>query len=226
MTDTSTNDHASLQHELDSLRDRFATQTTAAELAVMAGARAGLLESGRLARCLHQGDRAPAFTLPDPIGRPVNLSHILAMGPAVITFYRGAWCPYCNLTLRAYQKVLPDIRRLGATLLAISPERPDREQAVLLKNFLQYTVLSDLGNGVARQFGLVYQLTGPVRELFLGHGIDLAAINGDDSWELPLPGTFVVDRNGIVRLASVDVDPARRMEPAAIIAVLTELASG
>jgi peroxiredoxin len=114
----------------------------------------------------------------------------------------------------------------GASLVAISPQRPDTEQAVLLKNFLQYAVLSDLGNIVARQFGLVYRLDEAVQKLFRGYGVDLAAVNGDDSWELPLPGTFVIDRTGIVRLAFVDVDYTKRLEPAAILDTLAALAGG
>jgi peroxiredoxin len=122
--------------------------------------------------------------------------------------------------LRAYQKLIPTIKELGAQLVAISPQLPDHSQAALLKNFLEYEVLSDVGNRVAREYRLVYQVAEPVQAVYRNFGIDLADHNGDASWELPMPGTFVVDRERIVRLAFVDADYTRRLEPAAIIACL------
>jgi peroxiredoxin len=127
--------------------------------------------------------------------------------------------------LRAYQKILPQIKALGAELLAISPQTPDSSQATLLKNFLQYEVLSDVGNHVARRFGLVYPLGAEMRGIYLGFGVDLAAYNGDDSWELPLPGTFVIDHALTVRLSFVDSDYTRRLEPERILETLREIGS-
>ena len=128
--------------------------------------------------------------------------------------------------MRAYQKILPQIKALGAELIAISPQTPDKSQATLLKNFLQYEVLSDIGNLVARQYGLVYPLGAEVRRIYLGFGVDLAEYNGDDSWELPLPGTFIVDRTMTVRLSFVDADYVRRLEPATIIEALQVILRG
>lgn len=108
-------------------------------------------------------------------------------------------------------------------MVAISPQLPDHSQAVLLKNFLEYEVLSDVGNRVAREYRLVYQVADPVQAVYRGFGIDLADHNGDASWELPMPGTFVVDRSCIVRLAFVDADYTRRLEPAEIIACLSTM---
>lgn len=108
--------------------------------------------------------------------------------------------------------------------MAVSPQSPDRTQASLLHNFLDYEVLSDLGNQVARHYRLVVPVTEPFRKLYRQFGVDLAVENADDSWELPLPGTFVIDREGIVRLAFVDADHTKRLEPAAIIACLERLA--
>jgi peroxiredoxin len=122
--------------------------------------------------------------------------------------------------LRAYQKILPQIKRLGGELLAISPQTPDRSQATLLKNFLEYEVLSDVSNRVARRFGLVYPLGSEVRRIYLGFGVDLAEYNGDNSWELPLPGTFIIDRTMTIRLSFADADYTRRLEPAAILYTL------
>jgi peroxiredoxin len=176
--------------------------------------------SGITEQVLKAGAQAPDFTLPNPVGTPVNLEKELKNGPVVVTFYRGMWCPYCSLQLRAYQKILPEIIRLGASLLAISPQSPDKSQATLLKNFLQYEVLSDLGNVVARQFGLVYQVPEWVRSLYLSFGADLPAFNGDSSWELPIPGTFVIGSDRRILVAYADSDPRNRLEPADILDAL------
>jgi peroxiredoxin len=176
--------------------------------------------SGITELVLKSGAQAPGFTLPNAVGRPVTLVAALEKGPVVVTFYRGIWCPYCSLQLRAYQKVLPDIIRLGASLLAVSPQNPDKSQATLLKNFLQYEVLSDLGNAVARQFGLVYQVPEWVRPSYLSFGTNLPEFNGDSSWELPIPGTFVIGKERRILLACADSDPRKRLEPAAILEAL------
>lgn len=126
--------------------------------------------------------------------------------------------------MRAYQKILPEILALGASLLAISPQSPDKSQATLLKNFLQYEVLSDLGNAVARRYGLVYSVPEWVRELYVSFGVDLPKFNADDSWELPIAGTFVVDRERRIVASYAEGDPRNRMEPAAILAALQTVA--
>ncbi|HBG06720.1 MAG: alkyl hydroperoxide reductase [Geobacteraceae bacterium GWC2_58_44] len=179
--------------------------------------------SGITERVAKAGDQAPDFTLPNAVGVPKTLSASLESGPAVVTFYRGIWCPYCSLQLKAYQKILPEILRLGASLMAISPQSPDKSQATLLKNFLQYEVLSDLGNVVARNYGLVYQVPEWVRSLYISFGTDLPAFNGDDSWELPIAGTFVVAKNRRIVLAYADTDARNRLEPKAILEALGTL---
>jgi peroxiredoxin len=180
--------------------------------------------SGITELVLKNGAQAPGFTLPNAVGRPVSLDAALENGPVVVTFYRGIWCPYCSLQLRAYQKVLPEILQMGASLLAISPQNPDKSQATLLKNFLQYEVLSDLGNAVARQFGLVYQVPEWVRPSYLSFGTNLPEFNGDNSWELPIPGTFVIGKERRILLAYADSDPRNRLEPAAILEALGKVA--
>ena len=180
--------------------------------------------SGITERVLKTGEQAPDFTLPNAVGTPKTLSTALQNGPVVVTFYRGNWCPYCNLQLRAYQQVLPEILRLGGSLMAISPQSPDKSQATLLKNFLQYEVLSDLGNAVARQFGLVYQVPEWVRDLYISFGTDLPAFNGDQSWELPIPGTFVIGADRRIVLAYASSDARNRLEPKAILEALATLA--
>jgi peroxiredoxin len=180
--------------------------------------------SGAAERALKEGARAPDFTLPDTLGKPVTLSHLLAQGPVVITFYRGEWCPYCHLELRAYQQALPELRSLGASLVAISPQTPDHSLTTAEKMDLTFAVLSDVGNAVARQFGLAFTIDAAVRGAHQQVGADLPAFNGDDSWELPMAATFVVDRSGVVRLAFVAADFTRRLDPSVVVARLEELA--
>lgn len=169
------------------------------------------------------GAVAPNFSLPDTQGTPMQLSELLASGPVVLAFYRGAWCPYCNLQLRTYQKALPQIAAHGATLVAVSPQLPDGSLSMTEKNELTFPVLSDIGNVVARHYGLVFAVDAETREKYLGMNIDLERSNGAGGWELPMPGTFVIDRSGVIRLAFVTPDYTQRLEPADIVAALKAL---
>ncbi|QBD83465.1 AhpC/TSA family protein [Ktedonosporobacter rubrisoli] len=174
-------------------------------------------------RALQEGEKVPDFTLPDALGNSVTLTQLLGQGPVVITFYRGSWCPYCNIQLHAYQQVLPQLKELGASLVAISPQTPDQSLSLAEKQALTFAVLSDAGNRVARKFGLVFTIDEAVRAAYRQINADLSAFNGDGSWELPMAGTFLVDRDGTIRLAFVDPDYTRRLEPSIIIASLKKL---
>ncbi len=182
-----------------------------------------LITSGSASQSLKEGALAPDFTLPDPRGNTMGLSHLLEQGPVVLTFYRGAWCPYCHLALRAYQQALPQLQAGGATLVAISPQTPDHSRAFAEKLKLTFALLSDMDNQVARQFGLVFTIDEAVRGAYKQVGADLPAFNGKDSWDLPVAGTFLIDQSGTVRLAFVDPDFTRRLDPSVIIARLEEL---
>ncbi|GHO51318.1 peroxiredoxin-like family protein [Ktedonospora formicarum] len=182
-----------------------------------------LIVSGAAEHALKEGAHIPDFTLPDARGHAVSLSHLLHSGPVVIVFYRGAWCPYCNLQLHAYQQILPHILTLGASLVAISPQMPDQSLTLMEKQALTFAVLSDVGNQVARQFGLVFTIDEAVRTAYQQIGANLPAYNGNTSWELPMPGTFLVDQSGIVRLAYVNPDYTRRLDPSLILKQLTDL---
>jgi peroxiredoxin len=134
---------------------------------------------------------------------------------------RGA--PYCHLALRAYQQALPKLQELGATLVAISPQTPDHSRALAEKQDLTFPPLSDAGNQVARQFGLVFTIDEAVRTANLHMGEDLPGFNGDGSWELPIAGTFLLDQTGTIRLAYVEPDFTQRLDPSIPIVRLKEL---
>jgi peroxiredoxin len=178
--------------------------------------------AGTIDGALKVGQPAPQFALPDALGREVSLKTLLTKGPVVLSFYRGEWCPFCNLELRSLQQVLPKMEELGATLIAISPEKPDHGFSMAEKNKLTFPVLSDFGNTVARQFGIVFQIGEELKEFSKNvFKNDIAVRNGENSYELPVPATYIVDRAGIIRFAHVDVDyMLGRAEPEAVVAAL------
>jgi len=184
-----------------------------------------LLASSIAANAVNLGDTAPDFSLPDIKGQTLNLNETLEQGPVVLNFYRGGWCPLCSLELQALQQQLPEIRSLGATLIGISPETPDNSLTTAGKHGLDFEVVSDIGNKTARDYGLVFTLYEEMRPLYLKWGLDVPAFNGDTSWELPVPATYLIDSGGVVRAAHVDKDYTRRMEPEKILDALKELAS-
>jgi peroxiredoxin len=214
--------HLYLEEQLAELRAQRASGPPELLSAMLADI-AQLAEIGLVEQSLGVGDQAPDFTLLDTLGNYVTLSTLLRRGPVVVTFYRGAWCPYCNLQLRAYQGLFPEITRLGATLLALSPQIDAASQHTATTKELTFPVLSDIGNAVAQQYGLVYNATATLRQIYLQLGTDLREFNGDDSWGLPLPGTFVVDQQQQIRLAFVDPDYTQRLEPARLLTSLQEI---
>ena len=217
LTDTSLSDR------IGELTARLAQQAPPEVIATIGAELRKLAETGIASRALSAGNRAPAFTLPDARGGQVSLRSLLAAGPAIVTFYRGGWCPFCDLQLRSYQGVLAEIHALGAELVAISPQTPDFALADIEAKQLTFPVLTDAGNRVARQYGLVFSLSEPLREVQKAIGSPIPKFNGDESWELPIPGTFVLDREGVVRLAHVDPDYMKRLEPKAILDALRDM---
>ena len=214
-----------LQRELDALREEWSKTAPAARQQLYDEKVAELRASGILETALKRGDTAPDFTLPGAAGRSVSLRERLTEGPVVLTFYRGGWCPYCNLQLRSYQKVLPEIVRLGASLVAVSPELPDGSLSVVEANELTFDVLSDFGNAVSRSYGLTFAMPPELRDVMLQVGKDLTRMNGDDSWELPVPATYVVAPDGRITFSFVDAEYRNRLEPSEIVAALSELAA-
>jgi peroxiredoxin len=172
------------------------------------------------------GDRAPDFVLPTASGVPVSSADLRAKGPLVVKFYRGAWCSYCNVEVRALMEVLGEIRALGGDMVAISPEQPDGADGMAEKHALDFPVLSDAGNAVARQYGLVWQLPDHVREFYGRIGLDLQRANGDSSWELPIPGNFVVNADGVLVDVFADPDYRIRQEPGDVVAAVRRAIKG
>jgi peroxiredoxin len=179
-----------------------------------------IAHTGIAAGALRVGARAPDFSLPDAQGNVVTLASLLAQGPVVVSFYRGGWCPFCDLQLRAYQGVLEQIHDLGAELVAISPQTADYALSDVERKQLTFPVLTDKANALARRCGLVFSLSETLRGLQTNFWCPLPKFNGDASWELPIPGTFVLDKAGVVRLAHVDPDYMKRLEPTAIVEAL------
>lgn len=181
-----------------------------------------VVEAGVVENAKSMGDTAPNFTLTNQTGDEVSLEGLLEQGPVVLLWYRGGWCPYCNLTLAAYQERLEDIRAAGATLVALTPELPDRSISTAEKNELGFQVLSDVGNDVAREYGVVFQLTEGVQASY-EQGFGMSEFNGDDSGELPLAATYVIDQSGTIRWAFLDADYRNRAEPQDVVTVLEGL---
>jgi peroxiredoxin len=175
-------------------------------------------------KTLKVGDSAPDFILPDTDGNPVRLYSLLRAGHVAVVFYRGNWCPYCDLQLRDFQRRLADLRDLRAQVVAISPHLTAKLLRTQVKNHLEFPVLSDAGDTVARQFGLVLQVNDRLRELYYDlfrHQLE-DIDNPTGRKQLPVPGTFFVDSSGTVRLVHVDVDHTDRLKADEIIETLKE----
>ncbi|EWH12979.1 alkyl hydroperoxide reductase [Cellulophaga geojensis KL-A] len=175
-----------------------------------------------LENAVNVGDKVINFTLKNALGECTNLQSVLDNGPVILTWYRGGWCPYCNITLQYLQNSLPEFKKYGANLLALTPELPDKSLSTSEKYDLQFEVLSDVGNKIAKQYGLVYKLTDALSEIYQNK-LGLKNYNGDDSSELPITATYVIDAKGIVQYAFLDADYRKRAEISEIIDVLKTL---
>lgn len=211
-----------LQLQLDTKRAEFERTATAEKQRIYAEGIAAVEASGVVSHARNVGDQAPDFALTNAIGETVRLSDQLAEGPVVLTWYRGGWCPYCNMTLRALQESLAAIKDTGARLIALTPELPDRSLSTAEKHALSFHVLSDLGNRVAREYGIVFTLTAEVAAIYQA-SFGLHEFNGDQSNELPLAATYVIDSSGVIRWAFLDSEYRNRAEPGEIVEILKTL---
>lgn len=176
--------------------------------------------TGIATRAKHAGDLAPDVTLPDAFGNRVRLSDVWRKGPLVIVFYRGGWCSYCNLQLRAWQREASELARLGASVVAISPQTPDNSMSTAEVNALAFTVLSDSDLEAANGFGLAYTIHPDLVDFYATAGTDIPVLNGNGQWVLPVPATYVIDTTGGIRLSLIEEDIRHRAEPRDVIAAI------
>jgi peroxiredoxin len=211
----------SLQQKLDAFKADFETNKAPPEaVAIMHRATAELIASGQAERALKVGDRAPAFKLADPDGKVWSSAEALAKGPLVVTFYRGGWCPYCNMDLVALEAVAGKVRAAGAALVTISPQTGPNSRKAQRDHDLSFPLLTDAGNEVANSFGLRFRLPEDLIGLYRKFGVDLDRFNGDESWTLPMPARYIIGRDGLIRYAEVNPDYTRRPDPEELIPAL------
>ena len=213
----------SLQDKLDTYKAGFLKQVPADVLAVMTGATEDLRNSGILDATIKVGDTLPPFTLKSQSGEDVSSADLLAKGPLVISYFRGDWCPYCNIELEALQEASDQFEAAGATLIAIAPQTADWSQKTRKKNDLTFDILVDAGNAYAKKLGTVFALPEALREIYKGFKIDLSQYNGDDSWELPMPTRLVIGQDGKVAYADINPDYTVRPEPGETLEAVKKL---
>jgi peroxiredoxin len=204
----------SLQQSLDAYREGWATRVGDEISTRFANDINDLRNSGILERAATRGDQFPRATkLLDAHSKAFDIDDVLNRGPAIVTFYRGGWCPYCNLELRAYQSLLLEIQAAGASLIAISPELPDHSLTTAEKNDLAYPVLSDVNGELAAALGIRFELSDNVRPFYEKAGHNLPERNGSGTWALPIPATFVVAKGGEIIATFIDPDYRKRADP-------------
>lgn len=169
------------------------------------------------------GFKAPNFTLENQAGTPIELAQILKEEIVVLFFYRGDWCPYCNLQLAAYQEMIPTLEFHGARLVAVNPQLPDKSMGLAEKHQLGYDILSDVDLAVADAFKIKFSLPDYLQTIYKDLGLDLEVHNANHKWELPLAATFIIDKNGTIISRFIDTDYKNRMEPKSILEVLEAL---
>ncbi len=217
-----------LQARLDAMREdfengRFPLVPTPGQLDTMQRATQALIDSRQADDALEAGDTAPEFTLQDANGEIVSSRALLAQGPLVATFYRGVWCPYCNYDLQALEEVRPEIEARGASLVAISPQTQANSRKSRRDNKLGFPILSDPGAAVADAFGLRFALPDDLIEVDRQFGNDLARINDDPAWVLPMPARYVIGMDGTIAYAEVNPDYTRRPDPSELLPMLDRL---
>jgi peroxiredoxin len=221
--------NTSLQDQLDRITQNTRALVQPERLAVSEKMVADLFGTGIEGRILPVGAQAPSFTLEDArTGKPVNSSDLLALGPLVINFFRGRWCPYCVTELETWRELLPQLRERGGLFVAISPQTTRQNNFALQQHALTFPLLADPGALVAEQFGLAYSVPAEYRRYYQSILINIPFNNAglnyqtatEASWRLPLPGVFVVAQDGIILFSEAHADFRVRPEPADILAAL------
>ena len=209
----------SLKSKLDAKKEASKLKTDPTTAKVFKEGIESVTESGVLENALKVGDVAPNFKLTNALGETVDLYEYLKKGKVVLTWYRGGWCPYCNITLQQLQQELPNFKTNGAQLIALTPELPDKSLSTSEKHDLKFEVLSDVGNKVAKEYGIVFKLTNEVAEIY-NRFFSIVDFNGDASNELPLAATYIIDQEGKIIYAFLDADYRNRAEPSELTEVL------
>ena len=215
----------SLQARLDAFKADFEAgkppyNVSPSVVETMHRATAELIASGAARLAKNVGDKAPSFTLKDPDGNVVSSDELLKKGPLVVSFYRGVWCPYCNMELQALEAAKPEFDKLGASLVAVSPQTPPNSRKSVRQNKLSFPILSDEKGKVGAAFGLRFNLPDYLVELYKSLKNDLPSFNDDPSWTLPMPARYLIGQNDTILYADVNPDYTQRPEPEDVIAAL------
>ncbi len=209
-----------LTAQLKAKKDQSAGAIPKEKLDIMLGSTQELINQHLSKNALKVGDTMVDFELPNINNENETLSGYLKQGPVVLSFYRGGWCPYCNMELRALQAILPQLKAKGASLIAVSPETPDNSLTTSEKNNLEFSVLSDIDNKVAKKIGLVFKMPEALKEVYASFNLDVKKHNGNDEFELPMPATYVINLEGKITYAFVPEDYTERAEPSDILELL------
>lgn len=212
-----TKNKTTLKSELNTIKENFESKVSKGVINTIYESNMSIKNSGILEKAKKLGDKAPNFVLYNALGNPIELKEYLYKGKVVLTWYRGGWCPYCNLTLRQLQQELANFKANGANLIALTPELPDKSMTTTEKNDLEFEVLSDVGNKIAKTYGIVFKMSDEMAQL---HSFGLENYNGDDSHELPIAATYVINENREIIYAFLDADYKNRAEPSEITKIL------
>lgn len=214
-----------LQDQLNEFKEQFKKQAPEAAFNAFARSTQELIESGQAEKALKVGDTAPKFVLTDAEGTEVSLAALLANGPVVLSFYRGVWCPYCNIELQALEAVNEELKARGATLVAISMQGAENSLKSQQENKLNFPILTDQAGELADQFGIRWTLQDYVIEFHKMFKVVLPEIHGDGKWNLPMPARYVIAPDGTIAYAEVNPDYTQRPEPSELLTVLDELST-
>ncbi|MDO6547024.1 peroxiredoxin-like family protein [Pseudoalteromonas carrageenovora] len=210
----------SLKAQIDAYNVQKEAKLPADVLALMDTTNEELIAQHIKDNALQIGAKVENFTLANHNGESIELNDLLNKGPVIVSFYRGGWCPYCNLELKALNDYLAQFKTQSAQLIAISPQLPDETLSTKQKNELDFDVLSDVSNKVAEQFGLLFTLDERIQALYTQFGIDFEHYYGDKSFKLPLPATYVINQEGVITYTFLNEDYTLRAEPIDIMAAL------
>jgi peroxiredoxin len=213
-----------LQDQLDEITTQTRTLVQPERLAIGERAVEELFRAGSEDRILPIGASAPAFALPDFSGRIVRSSDLLALGPLIVNFFRGRWCPYCVTELEAWRDLYPALRERGALVVGISPQTQRQSDFTASQHAIPFPLLTDAGCAVAEQYGLVWTAPDYLRRYYRGILLNIPFVNGDESWRLPLPATYVLSPDGKVLYAEAHADFRVRPEPEDVLRALPAFA--